>query len=170
MIWKDIPAFSGRYEVSDTGEIRNVKTKLVRKARVNKFGYLQMNFPKNDGSGQSITKAIHRLVAEAFIPNPLNLPEVNHKDGNKLNNAVGNLEWVTVSDNQKHAFLLGLSYVYRGSDHINAKLTEEDVNEIKIRYKKNVSFQKLADEYGVSPTTIRRVIRGERYTECKEVI
>lgn len=171
MIWKDIPAFGGRYEVSENGEVRNAKTKVVRKPRCNKFGYLQMNFPRNDGTGKSDTKSIHRIVAETFIPNQNNLPEVNHKDGNKQNNAVDNLEWVTVSDNQKHAYKLGLSHVRCGADHVCAKLTTQDVKDIRNRYKKRkVSFQKLADEYGVSSSTIHRVVKGKRYADNKAVI
>lgn len=163
-MWKDIPAFSGRYEVSENGEIRNAKTKEVRKARINRCGYLQLNFPRNDGTGKSTTKPVHRVVAEVFLPNPNKLPEVNHIDGNKQNNAVYNLEWCTKSENTSHAHRTGLAHSKRGSDHVNSKLTQHDVKEIRTRYsKENISQQKLADEYHVAQATIGRIIRGERY-------
>ena len=162
-MWKVIPAFGGRYEASETGEIRHSLNKNIRKARRNKFGYLQLNFSRNDGTGKSDTILIHRLIAKTFIPNPSNLPEVNHKDGNKQNNNVENLEWCTCSENGKHAFKIGLSHTYKGEDHVKAKLTNEQAKQIKQLYKEGNSQQKLADYFNVSQRTISRIIRGERY-------
>ena len=106
-IWKDIEGYEGLYQVSSSGEIRSLskpyfsdkpnmrpeKTKALRKK---KNGYLQVGLYK-DGKAKSFT--IHRLVAKAFIPNPNNLPYVNHKDENKSNNHCDNLEWCTASYN-----------------------------------------------------------------------
>lgn len=81
--------------------------------------------------------AVHRLVATAFIPNPLNLPQVNHIDGNKDNNHVSNLEWCTQSYNQKHAYDHGLKDIRKMSEHCALrKLTPEQVKYIKEQYKK----------------------------------
>lgn len=165
-MWKTIPAFGGRYEASETGEIRHSLNKNIRKARKNRYGYLQLNFPRNDGTGKSDTISVHRLIAKTFVPNPSNLPEINHKDGNKLNNNVENLEWCTCSENGKHAYRIGLSHTYKGEDHVNAKLTNEQAKQIKQLYKKGVRQCKLADYFNVSQTTIRRIINGKRYNNA----
>ena len=165
-MWKTIPAFGGRYEASETGEIRHSLNKNIRKARKNRYGYLQLNFSRNDGTGKSDTISVHRLIAKTFIPNPLNLPEVNHKDGNKQNNNAENLEWCTCSENGKHAFKIGLSQTYKGEDHVKAKLTNEQAKQIKQLYKKGVLQCKLADYFNVSQTTIRRIINGKRYNNA----
>lgn len=81
------------------------KTGLVLKPRISKHGYYYVNIYKNNNRK---TVKNHRLVAEAFIPNPENKPEVNHKDGDKLNNKISNLEWVTSSENIYHAVHTGL--------------------------------------------------------------
>lgn len=164
-MWKTIPAFGGRYEASETGEIRHSLNKNTRKARKNRYGYLQLNFPKNDGTGKSETALVHRLIALTFIPNPLSLPDVNHKDGNKQNNCVSNLEWVTRQENVKHAYSMGLAHTYKGENHINAKFTNEEVLKIKELYKCGISQQKIADFFNVSQPTIGRIIRGERYAD-----
>lgn len=164
-MWKVIPAFGGRYEASETGEIRHSLNKNIRKPRINKFGYLQLNFSRNDGTGKSDTILIHRLIAMTFIPNPLNLPEVNHKDGNKQNNSVENLEWCTVSDNAKHAYKMGLQQSQKGENHVKAKLTNDQAKQVKQIYNEGVSQQKIADFFDVSQRTISRIVRGERYND-----
>lgn len=169
-MWKDVPALSGRYEASETGEIRNKTTKHIRKQRMNKYGYCQINISRNDGTGKSNTMLVHKLIAETFIPNPDQLPEVNHIDGDKSNNHVSNLEWCTKSDNQKHAHKLGLSHVYHGEDHPCAKLTNEEVKQVKQMYMEGVSQQKIADFFHVSNTTVRRVLNGERYARSQKII
>jgi hypothetical protein len=85
------------YEISNLGQVRNKKTKKTRKKQINDSGYeiITLYF------GKKKTYLVHRLVAQAFIPNPNNLPFVNHKDRNKVNNRITNLEWVTSSMNMK---------------------------------------------------------------------
>ena len=98
--WKIINNFSN-YEISTEGRVRNLKTQYILKGRESKSGYLQV-FIKNDIDGDFKNQYIHRLVAIHFIENPNNKKEVNHIDGNKLNNTLENLEWCTSSENQKH--------------------------------------------------------------------
>lgn len=97
-IWKSIAGFAGRYEVSNLGHVRSCytgKTRLLSQSKNNK-GYLRVFLCKN---GTKKVFFVHRLVAEAFIPNLNSLETVNHKDENKLNNHVENLEWMTMADN-----------------------------------------------------------------------
>lgn len=99
-MWKNID-FASNYQVSDEGFVRNKTTKQILKGRLSKSGYLQVSIKINE-TGKFTNKYIHRLVAEFFIENKENKREVNHKDGNKENNSVNNLEWVTSSQNQIH--------------------------------------------------------------------
>lgn len=112
--WRDIDGFS-RYEISNTGFVRNKKRKhiLAYDQTKKNNGYQFAGLIRDDGVRKN--RFAHRLVASAFIDNPDNLPQVNHKDGNKKNNAVDNLEWCTGSYNRKHAFAMGLSRPASGS-------------------------------------------------------
>lgn len=111
-IWKDIEGYNNKYQISNYGRIKSLcdnhlmKREVILKPRIANNGYLYINLYKNS---KCKTKRIHRLVAETFIDNPNNLPQVNHIDGNKLNNKANNLEWVSASDNCKHAYINGLS-------------------------------------------------------------
>ena len=93
-IWKDIKGYEGLYQVSNFGRVKS-STKILAN-RLSKRGYYIVTLYKN---AKGVTKTVHRLVAQAFIPNPDNLPQVNHKDENKLNNRVDNLEWCTAKYN-----------------------------------------------------------------------
>lgn len=99
--WRDIEGYEGKYMVSSLGRVKSMsynKTgkEKIRKQVKNRNGYLQVALCKN---GKMCMKSVHRLVAIAFIPNPKNLPQVNHKDENKENNCVSNLEWISQKDN-----------------------------------------------------------------------
>lgn len=108
IMYRKLPSLDFKYEINENGEIRNIKSKKMLKLRINRTGYLTMGY--NDKKrGHSVPKEIHRLVAEAFLINVNNLPVINHKDGDKLNNNVSNLEWCTYSQNSKHAYLSGLT-------------------------------------------------------------
>ena len=109
--WKPVVGYEGLYEVSDYGRVRSVPHEVpsrngvrvspgrMRNPFKNKTGYVIINLCKN---GIIKNHTIHRLVAEAFLPNPDNLPQVNHKDENKLNNNLGNLEWCSVKYNNNY--------------------------------------------------------------------
>lgn len=125
-IWKDIPNYEGLYQVSNYGNIKSIarqgtKEHIMIKSK-NHQGYLQIKLTKHSISK---TKKVHRLVAEAFIPNPYNLPQVDHIDDNKENNCVSNLQWITNEDNMAKAWKTGartLKKSYkRGKDNVNSR-------------------------------------------------
>lgn len=127
-IWKPIPGFP-KYEASNTGFIRSTKYKKPRVlyAMINSNGYKNLTLSNNGIKHQVL---VHRMVATAFIPNPENKEMCNHKNGNKTDNTVENLEWVTVSENNYHAYAAGLK-TKEGEHHHMAKLTNSDVLEIR---------------------------------------
>ena len=106
--FRKIKSLKFLYEVNEDGIVRNVKSKKIVHGYVAKNGYIRVKF-ENKCLGGLVRTTVHRLVAEAFIPNPYNLPEVNHLDSNRANNHVSNLEWVTHSDNMKHSYAKGIN-------------------------------------------------------------
>ena len=98
--WREVKEYN-HYEVNQFGEIRHRIRKKILKPRINN-GYQYVNFKIN---GKNVNFSVHRIVANAFIPNPNGYTEVNHKDYNRSNNCVDNLEWVSSSQNKYHAFL-----------------------------------------------------------------
>ena len=167
--WRPVKGYEGLYEVSDEGDVRSLD-KRDRRGHFHK-GRMLKKVPIGSGYTASclcvdgkVDKAYnHRLVAEAFIPNPDGKPEVNHKDGDKKNNVVENLEWVTHSENGKHSFaVLGHPHPrgMLGKQGVNGKLTREQVEAIRADNR----FQwVIAEEYGVGQKTISAIKRRETY-------
>ena len=117
--WKKVG--NCHYSVSSLGRVRNDSTNKIKALRVDKHGYVRVDIYEN---GKPIRERMHRLVANTFIPNPDNKPQVNHKNGNKMDNAVSNLEWATAKENMEHASKYDLvshapSYGMRGKKNPN---------------------------------------------------
>ncbi len=150
--------FNSFIKVSSDGEIKS-HGKLIN-GEICKTGYKRVHVSHN---GIEYKFLVHRLVAMAFIPNPDKLPCVNHKDGNKQNNCADNLEWVTYSENQKHAYRTGLRSA-KGTKNGQHKLTEKDVEAVRAKYVKGKHTENnsygLAKKYGVSPKTIQQIVNG----------
>lgn len=172
MRWKSIENYPN-YLVSDTGLVKNCVTGNIKfqgyGKNFNEYKIVQLW--KNNVAKQF---QVHRLVAQAFIPNPYNLPQVNHKDGNKLNNCVDNLEWCDNSYNQKHAYTNGLQKPHGpgicGEQIGTSKLTWDIIHTIRELYRNNpdISRKELGSRYGVHPDTITRIIYNKCWKECKE--
>ena len=120
--------------------------------------YLNITF-----MGKTKSVLVNRIVALRYLPNPLNLPEVNHIDGVKAHNAVTNLEWASRSEQERHAFATGLKST-RGSQNSNAKLTSGQVLEIRQKAEAGKTNPELAKEYGVATSTIRGVIERKTWS------
>lgn len=161
-VWADIND-EGIYQVSNFGRIRNKKTGCLLQPYVTGKGY------KTNKGYMTIRikgkqRKVHRLVAEAFIPNCNNFPQVNHIDGNTRNNSVDNLEWCTAKENVAHSLKMGLHAV--GENVKNAKLTTEQVAKIRETYicgDKTYGAKPLARKYGVSPATIKNIVNMKKW-------
>lgn len=151
--WKDIPGFENKYQISNTGAVKSScrNKEIIMSPALNTFGYPKVGLYK-DSKYTSAT--VHRLVAEAFIDNPDNKPQINHIDGNKANNNVSNLEWCTNSENMQHAWRERLCKPQNGSTNGMSKLTEQDV--LNIRADERV-LRDISAQYGVNISTISNI-------------
>lgn len=154
-----IPGYMSYY-ISDNGHVYiNRRGFLEEISGFINFGYHVVGITNNDGIRKNIR--VHRLVAEAFIPNPLNKPQVNHLDGNKLNNHYTNLEWATASENAKHAFALGLSSNDKGfNDSQSIQIVYIDNNAIMHVFG---SIKSASRKLGIIASTISK----KMYTQSK---
>lgn len=165
-MWESVNGYEGLYEVSNLGRVRSLKratTNGIVLKQMMRYGYMHVCLSKE---GKPSTKRVHRLVAEAFIANPMDKPVVNHIDGNKANNAASNLEWATNSENELHSYrVLGKkqSRPWKGKPRKFArKLSSADAAAIVSSKRPS---RELAAEYGVSKTTINKIRKRKIYRE-----
>lgn len=177
-IWKPIKDFEGYYEISSMGRVRSLEREVWNKANqcfqhvaskmlhphpVSKeYPYLKVHLVRD---GVHKNGVIHRLVTEAFIPPVEGKPHINHKDGDKFNNTVDNLEWVSQIENMAHSLSNGL--------HHSVKLSQKQVVEIRERYKNGgISQRALGEVYGVGQDTISRVVNEKTWSKpmCEAVL
>lgn len=150
------------YLITSFGDIYSLKSNKWLKSMNNGTGYLYVALYKNS---KSYNKYVHRLVAITFILNPDNKPSINHIDGNKQNNCVNNLEWVTKSENEIHAYKIGLknSKHCQGFKNYNSKLTENDVLTIHGLYLSGMKQKEISKIYKISKPNISDIINGKTW-------
>lgn len=168
-LWHWVVGYEGLYMVSNMGNVmgvpKNAQSGHLIKQQENPKGrgYMAVCLCKDNVKKKF---AVHRLVATAFIPNLDRKPEVNHKNGNRADNRVENLEWSTRSENESHAYrVLGKEpqRYWKGKPRLFArKLTDEQVREIR---KDDRPSRQVGLEYGVSKTTIQGIRKGKLYTD-----
>lgn len=176
-IWRDAKCINDFYEVSNFGRIRSKDRIIVysnnsthfHKGRVLK----QMNHPAGYKfvsirvKGISKSFFIHRVVGLTFINNIHNKPQINHKDGNKANNNLYNLEWCNPSENGIHAYKTGLSKKQIGENASQSKLKNKDVINIKYLYNKGISQGKIAKRYNINQTSVHNIVKGKTWGHIK---
>lgn len=171
--WKDIKGYEGLYQVSNEGRVKSLgryiksrgngkswRNERILKLKTDKYGYSVVGLTSYEGVMK--WKKVHRLVAEAFIPNTDNLPQVNHKNEDKTLNIVENLEWCTQAYND--------NYGTRNERMRNNLLNRKDLSKIVYQYTLNgeliaiyPSSAEAARELGVNPTGIRNCIKGKQF-------
>jgi len=166
-VWKDVPNYEGMYQVSNLGNVKSLdkivshypngtrlrKGKVLKQQKL-KSGYLIVSINNK-------SKTVHRLICETFISNPHKKKQVNHINGIKSDNRVKNLEWCNAKENIAHAKKLGLRN-FEGSKSVNAKLTEQQV--IEIRSDKINLHKDIAEKYGVEKSLISKIKLRKMWT------
>lgn len=150
-----IPGYEGRYSIDKVGNVYSHYSKRLLKPKIDKDGYKEVALSRN---GKTKYFRVHRLVAITFIPNPNNYPLVNHKDENKANNAINNLEWCTTKYNDNY-----------GSRNLKISQTKQTRPVLQIDDRGNTVAQyrgvkEAMKKTGVNRNSIREVIRGNRKT------
>lgn len=172
-IWQSVKGYDGIYEVSNIGNVKrlsrtikgNYEAPYVLKEKIlilniSPLGYHQITLWKNKKAN---TKKVHRLVAEKFIKNPLNLPQVNHKNGNKLDNYIENLEWCDQTYNNIHARKTGLNVSKKGKQHHAYGFNNKKSHILKnLKTGNKKSLMEVANEYKVCRTYIYAMMIGKK--------
>ena len=179
--WNDVVGYEGIYKVSNLSRLKTVsrEKKVLRNGKyvniqvveklltgkINSYGYKVFGLTKNN---KYKVNSLHRIVALAFIPHPNNYDTVNHKDGNKLNNCMLNLEWCDNDYNIKHAIALSLKKNHvKGCDVYNAKLSNEEVKYIKRMWALRLSQSSIGEILGYSHKLIHKVVNNKSYKDVK---
>ena len=157
-IFKDYTYDEMNYKVGNFGTIYGKRFSRPLKQRLNLDGYLEVTMGREKGKRTS--KRVHRLVAELFLPNPNNLPEVNHKDYNRANPRYDNLEWVTHEDNIRYSNNEGRYNEGRqGSNNGRAIVNESDVLNIRELYKNGILRSEIAKIYRIGWSTVDHIVK-----------
>lgn len=167
-IWKDIKGYEGLYQVSNLGRVKSLRDKnkkyreKILKQYKDNCGYYYITLSANSNIKKH---KVHRLVAQAFILNPENKPQVNHIDGNKQNNTVSNLEWCTQEENMKHAYRTGLQKAKKGKDNsLSRKVICIDTG------KKYGSTREAERLTGICQSDISKCCRGKKKSAGKHPV
>ncbi len=158
-LWRYVKGFDEQYMVSNFGRVLNFKSNAILKQSTNYKGYKVVSLLKD---GKPKQKRVHRIVAKAFIgeTDKKGADQINHKDGNKSNNHISNLEWCTPKENINHAIQTGLWNYEKGDN----KLNEEKVKEIRRLHSKGMTYEKIAQQFNINKSTARRAGNGTTWS------
>jgi hypothetical protein len=163
-IWADVPGYKMIYKISTLGRIKSMYMTRMKgydfflKHQIGHRGYPSVSLCHNC---KRKTFDIHVLLAKTFMPNPCNLPEVNHIDGNKLNYSLSNLEWISDGGNLQHAYDNGLKPRPLGEKNVKAKVTSKLVMEI---FETKMSCRAIARKYGLNKTLVENIKSGRTWS------
>ncbi|WP_128000375.1 HNH endonuclease [Piscinibacter defluvii] len=165
---REVPGFDGQYSVTQDGRVWSRAREWVNgkgapqshdgmwlKPILDKTGYLRVRISLGQ---RRHFPSVHRLVAMAWIPNPMALPQVNHIDGHKLNNRAENLEWCTQADNNRHAYAIGLN-----GPNPKRKLSDDAARSLRVRHANGETVTALARELLIDRKTVYGVLKGRTY-------
>jgi hypothetical protein len=171
-IWKDVIGYEGKYQVSNLGNVKSL-ARIVYISNIPRNRKLMYLKPKISGVGyhqvclqkESIRfyRLVHRLVAESFLGLNESKKYVNHINGIKTDNRVENLEWLTQSENQLHAYKIGLQNKQYGEQRYCSKLNNEKVILIKKRLQSGESYISIAPDFDVSPATVFDIYKNKTW-------
>ena len=168
--WKDIKGYEGLYQVSNLGRVKSLGRETLSKRGVlmkfkgrmlslnskDKDGYILVSLVRNK---QKTTSKVHRLVCEAFLPNPENRPQVNHKNGIKNDNRLDNLEWCTSSENQLHSIHTLSKKILKGEEIGHNVLNENLIFKILEKKREGYSYTELENMFGINRSTIHSAFK-----------
>lgn len=163
-MWKDVVGYEKYFMVSNNGEVFSKRTGKVLKQGVSKAGYRVLSSKIGGRKGKYIYIRVHRMVAEAFIKNPENKPHVNHKNRNKQDNRVDNLEWVTYEENMEHFLENRTESDFSRYRNIKTVIPKEKIKEVRELYKpycRVFGARALGRKYGVTHNTILKYINKD---------
>jgi hypothetical protein len=156
-----------KYLFSKDGKVKSLTTGKLMKTFLNPDGYEMVNITFRNG--RRICRGVHRMVVESFFPylNNSELYEVNHMDGNKLNNNLSNLEWVTRSENLEHARVTGLYKSSKGELNSNCKFNNDDIKDMRQLYNLGFKIIEIAKAYNSNRTYVGRIVKNKKRTEVQ---
>ena len=162
IVWKDImiDGIITNYEVNNIGQVRNKKNNKILLPELDKYGYCVRNININ---GKQYLKKVHRLVAQAFIPNPENKPQINHRNGIKTDNRVENLEWATQTENIQHAYRTGLAKGKSGIYNSMNKYSEEQIHLICKLLEKKIPMKLISKLINFNYKLINEIKNGHKW-------
>lgn len=163
-IWKDVIGYEGFYKISNIGNYKSLDREVTRKdgfivkikgrsklfISTDKLGYKRAGLSIKN---HKVHHSLHRLVAKHFIPNPNDLEEVNHKDGDKANNYAGNLEWISRSGNIKHSYDSNLRQGRKGEKHHNATFKDNTIRELRKDRLLGMTYSQIGLKYNTTKAT-----------------
>ncbi len=149
------------YEVYPDGKVWSSLRSKFLKPYITENGYQQVALYRDK---KPYFFKVHRLVATTFLPNIVSLPQINHKNGIKTDNRVGNLEWCNASTNLNHAYINGLAHGRKGTKHHGAKITESDAKAIRNLRVKGLSLKQIGQKFGITDKAVSLIALGKRWS------